>query len=216
MKRFFTLLLLANVLTFKVSAQLVDPAQTAQLERLNQSMLQLLQLMAKNNATADMNKVENYDAKLLSKDNLNLAKEAEKKLWKVDSYLKKGREINDILDREARIIARIRDLQRVFNQPGMSAYRNLIMNYAYQYLDKTGKTVDMALNVVTDDAVRMDTEGRRDILKDINSNLMYIESAIQDLHSKAASLNVQQQNNQYYKDLRNKGIQEAKTINYEP
>lgn len=197
---------------FKVSAQLVDPAQTAQLERLNQSMLQMLQLMMKNNATADLNKLENYDSKLLSKDNLELAKKAEEKLLKVDMYLKQGREINEILDREARIIASIKDLQKMFNRPGMSVYRNTIMNYAYKYLESTGKSVDLSLNILKDGFIRMDAEGRRQMLRDINSDLVTIESSIQNLISKAASLNIQHQNNDYYKDLRNKGIQEAKNI----
>ncbi len=205
----FILCFLAN-LSFSQMA-VVDAGSNMQLNNLNVQLQALNQNLMKLNATSDASKVENTITKELTNDQLNLEKLAEKALWEVPVYLKKGEKIKTILSKEQKIISTVQNLGNYINTNNIpNDVRNSIMKQAYSYLASTGSLVDNSLNLLTDNFFRMDVEQRKDYLDEIDETLSAIISQLNALKSSVSSYVSGYNNKQMYKNNYNKALQKIK------
>lgn len=205
----FILCFLAN-LSFSQMA-VVDAGSNMQLNNLNVQLQALNQNLMKLNATSDASKVENTITKELTNDQLNLEKLAEKALWEVPAYLKKGEKIKSILSKEQKVISTVQNLGNYINTNNIpNEVRNSIMKQAYSYLASTGSLVDNSLNLLTDNFFRMDVEQRKDYLDEIDETLSAIISQLNTLKSSVSSYVSGYNNQQTYKNNYNKALQKLK------
>ena len=205
----FILCFLAN-LSFSQMA-VVDAGSNMQLNNLNVQLQALNQNLMKLNATSDASKVENTITKELTNDQLNLEKLAEKALWEVPAYLKKGEKIKSILSKEQKVISTVQNLGNYINTNNIpNDVRNSIMRQAYSYLASTGSLVDNSLNLLTDNFFRMDVEQRKDYLDEIDETLSAIISQLNALKSSVSSYVSGYNNKQMYKNNYNKALQKIK------
>lgn len=205
----FILCFLAN-LSFSQMA-VVDAGSNMQLNNLNVQLQALNQNLMKLNATSDASKVENTITKELTNDQLNLEKLAEKALWEVPAYLKKGEKIKSILSKEQKVISTVQNLGNYINTNNIpNEVRNSIMKQAYSYLASTGSLVDNSLNLLTDNFFRMDVEQRKDYLDEIDETLSAIISQLNSLKSSVSSYVSGYNNQQTYKNNYNKALQKLK------
>ncbi len=205
----FILCFLAN-LSFSQMA-VVDAGSNMQLNNLNVQLQALNQNLMKLNATSDASKVENTITKELTNDQLNLEKLAEKALWEVPVYLKKGEKIKTILSKEQKIISTVQNLGNYINTNNIpNDVRNSIMKQAYSYLASTGSLVDNSLNLLTDNFFRMDVEQRKDYLDEIDETLSAMISQLNALKSSVSSYVSGYNNKQMYKNNYNKALQKIK------
>ena len=205
----FILCFLAN-LSFSQMA-VVDAGSNMQLNNLNVQLQALNQNLMKLNATSDASKVENTITKELTNDQLNLEKLAEKALWEVPAYLKKGEKIKSILSKEQKVISTVQNLGNYINTNNIpNDVRNSIMRQAYSYLASTGSLVDNSLNLLTDNFFRMDVEQRKDYLDEIDETLSAIISQLNALKSSVSSYVSGYNNKQTYKNNYNKALQKLK------
>ena len=189
----------------------VDAGSNMQLNNLNVQLQALNQNLMKLNATSDASKVENTITKELTNDQLNLEKLAEKALWEVPAYLKKGEKIKSILSKEQKVISTVQNLGNYINTNNIpNDVRNSIMRQAYSYLASTGSLVDNSLNLLTDNFFRMDVEQRKDYLDEIDETLSAIISQLNALKSSVSSYVSGYNNKQTYKNNYNKALQKLK------
>jgi|GEM_PF-4244143 len=191
-------------------AQFVDPGTQTQLTKLNISMDALLTSIADNVKTNIKNKTINESSNLFTKENLEFVKNIEKNLRKACSFIKKGRELKDIIDINIRIVEKIKELNGKFNTPYTTDLRNDYMNKAYKTLGNVGELVSNAKDLLVENTVRMTTEGRIEYLKGIRSDISDHERNINRM-----LMNVELWNEEYYdsqrkKELLEKAISKAK------
>lgn len=100
------------------------------------------------------------------------------RMWKADEYLKKGREIQMIYDKEEDILKKLQTIKRNTSKYAKfetsASYINEINKSIGGTLNQIGTLVDDAQMVLSDKSTRMTTEGRRDILKETLSKLIII------------------------------------------
>ena len=108
----------------------------------------------------------------------------------VDETLKTGMEINNILDRETRIVRKLKVIGNTVEKKkvGDRKFRENVLLEFSNYLNITGSFVDLALNVLTDNVFRMDNSQRREYLNQIDQNLRGIESAVDRLNYCVATI----------------------------
>ena len=100
MKRIFILITVLVSATTWAQIPVTDVAANGNLAAIN-SQLSSIALMVEQQSTVGLeNKYENYAQKILGQKNLAFLKEVEDYMWKADEYLKKGREIQMIYDKE--------------------------------------------------------------------------------------------------------------------
>lgn len=180
---FITLALVG--LAFKANAQFAvsDGAANAQLAALNTTMKTSNGFLAKLSAAAAATKV----AATASESYIKAAQMA---LLIVDETLKTGMEINNILDRETRIVRKLKVIGNTVEKKkvGDRKFRENVLLEFSNYLNITGSFVDLALNVLTDNVFRMDNSQRREYLNQIDQNLRGIESAVDRLNYCVATI----------------------------
>jgi len=174
-------------------AQLVDPGTQTQLLKLNVSMGSLLTLIGQSIKASNLNKDINEESKLLSKENLNFVKDIEEKLYKVSSFLQKGKEIKDIIGINVDIVKEIQELHGKFNTPDSAKFKSEYMTRAYDILSESGKLVNTAFDFISDDKLRMTPEGRISYLKDTRIELNEYRLKISKMTSEINLINL------YYK-----------------
>lgn len=176
-KVFFALMLLVG-LTIKVNAQwaVTDASVAAQLALLNQSVERSNVVLTKMSATAAATKISTGASE-------GYMKAAQMALMVVDKALKIGMEINNILDRETRIVRKLKHIGNMVDRKKMGdrKFRRHTMEEFNRYLNITGSFVDLALSVLTDDLFKMETEQRREYLKEIDRNLQGVENSVDRL-----------------------------------
>jgi oligoendopeptidase F len=158
----------------KAQMAVADAGTNGQLKNLNRQIIDLNSSLKRLNATA-------FETQKANETELALEKFRDEILYRVDSYLKKGQEINSILDKETQIVTQYKNLSSYLSQNATSSMRQNVMDSATGILKNTGSLVDMALSVLTDDIYRMDTEQRRSYLKEIDGNLSSLKSLMNDL-----------------------------------
>ena len=188
-----------------------DVAANGQLGIINSSLATLNTLLSKQNTTSMDNKIENYKQRLLGQDNFDFIKKVEDYMWKADEYLKKGREIQMIYDKEEDILKKLQAIKR-----NTSKYRkfetsvsfvNEISKNVSTTLKQVGVLVDDAHTILGDKNTRMSTEGRRDVLKETLSKLVIIERSLDNilLQGEISSIKGEhyQRQEEYEQDVRN-------------
>lgn len=163
------------------------------------------------NATQSATKLETVNNTKQTLDQLGLSKAAEQYLLLVPQYLKQGAEINQILAKEQQVVRKIQNLSNLLNKNNIpQSVRNIILNNAGQLLGFTGDAVDMGLSLLTDNQFRMETESRRNYLKEISAKMDLILSALGTIEGQAASYSSQVKSNQDAKDAYNKVMRSIK------
>lgn len=174
------LLIISLFYSVNINAQMavVDGGVNAQLIILNKSIGALEMQMSKLNASATKSNIAEDALRYLEENK-------EEILLKVADYLKTGVEFTSILDREARIITKIKALNQVIaktktsNKKIKEQWRSDVKNC----LTTTGSLVDLSINLLTDGVYRMDVESRRNYLKEIDGKLGMIEGIVNNMHS---------------------------------
>lgn len=179
--------ILSILIGTKVYSQIpvTDIAANGQLGAINSSLATLNSLLAKQNTTTMDNKVENYKQRLLGKDNFDFIKKVEDYMWKADEYLKKGREIQMIYNKEEDILKKLQTIKRNTSKYGRletsASFVNEIGKNISGTLHQVGILVDDAHLILGDKNTRMSTEGRREILKETLSKLIIIERSLDNI-----------------------------------
>ena len=195
---FFTLL--GCLLWNTVFAQLpvTDAAANGQLVALNAAINTLNGLLEDQNVTSKDNKYENYAQRILGNKNLDFIKKVEDYMWKADEYLKKGREIQMIYNKEEDILKKLQMIKRNSSkyaslEGGVSSL-NTLNKTIRGTLSLIGGMVDDAQTILGDKTARMDTEGRRNILKETLSNLFAVEQKLDNIsfQNKMSSISEEQ------------------------
>lgn len=185
MKKIVLITLALVGLTFKANAQFAvsDGAANAQLAALNAAVETSNGLLSELSAAAAETKV----ATIASKGYMEAVQTA---LLIVDEALKTGMEINNILDRESRIVRKLKSIGNTVERKkiGNRKFRENVLLEFSNYLNITGSFVDLALNVLTDNVFRMDNSQRREYLNQIDQNLRGIESAVDRLNYCVATI----------------------------
>ncbi len=180
MKKIFIIFVLLTLVYSQGKAQLatVDAATNAQLIILNKSIT-AMELTLGKMTTASTGTAASTAA---SEGYLHSVEQA---LVIVSNSLKTGIEFNNILNSEARIIKKVRDLNSfmVKNKISNKDTQRLISNNIASCLKATSSLVDLAIDVLSDNIYRMDTEQRRSYLKDITSQLFQVEYIVDKLNS---------------------------------
>lgn len=188
-----------------------DVAANGQLAGINSSLATLNSLLAKQNTTTMDNKIENYKQRLLGKDNFDFIKKVEDYMWKADEYLKKGREIQMIYDKEEDILKKLQTIKRNTSKYAKfetsASYINEINKSIGGTLNQIGTLVDDAQMVLSDKSTRMTTEGRRDILKETLSKLIIIERSLDNIILQGEIYSIKgehyRRQEEYQQDVRN-------------
>lgn len=201
------------LLCTKVWSQIpvTDVAANGQLSMISSSLATLNSLLSKQNTTSMDNKMENYKQRLLGKDNFDFIKKVEDYMWKADEYLKKGREIQMIYDKEEDILKKLQIIKRNTSKYGRfetsASFVNEINKNVSGTLQQVGALVDDAHTILGDKNTRMSTEGRREILKETLSKLVIIERSLDNilLQGEISSIKGEhyQRQEEYEQDVKN-------------
>lgn len=213
MKKSNFLLIITMFISNIVFAQMavVDATSNLQLSNLNAQLQVLNQNLSKLNYSSEANKVESTLTKELTSNQLDLQRLAEKTLWEVPAYLKKGEKINSILNKEQKILSMVQGLNNYMNSNNLpNDVRNSIMKKAYSYLNSTGSLVDNSLNLLTDNQFRMDIKERQNFLDEIDNGLGAILSQLNILKSSVSSYISTYNNQQTFKSNYEKALQKIK------
>ena len=169
------LLTLGALFLWEIGHAQLDPASVVQLEAINTQLGEL-------NAIMIDNKAENYAQKLLGKDNIEFVKNVEDYMWKADEFLKKGREIQMIYNKEEEILTKLKRIDRMASNYKIDGKTyGSISGSVRGILSQVGGLVDDAQSILGDENTRMSTEGRRDILKETISKLTIIEMRLDEI-----------------------------------
>ena len=112
-------------------------------------------------------------------------------MWKADEYLKRGREIQMIYDKEEDILKKLKELKRNASKYGQleGGNANTILTSVNKKVSSTlnsvGTLVDGAQTILGDKNTRMSTGERREILKETIGKLMIIESVLDNMNNQA-------------------------------
>lgn len=185
---FFLILLVAAA---KVAAQIpvTDVAANGNLVAINTQLSAMMGMLQQQGSVGTENKFENYAQKILGQKNLAFIQQVEQYMWQADEYLKRGREIQMIYDKEEDILKKLKELKRNASRYGQLEGGNAnamltSVNKKISYtLNSVGILVDGAQTVLGDKNTRMSTGERRDILKETIGKLMIIESMLDDINS---------------------------------
>lgn len=209
MKRiyFLPLLLIWNF----SNAQLIDVGANTQLGLINESLATLNLLIKEQNTTTNNNKIENYKQRLLGKENFDFIKKVEDYMWKADEYLKKGREIQMIYNKEEDILKKLQSIKRNTSKYAKfetsASYISEINKSINATLNQVGTLVDDAHIILGDKNTRMSTEGRREILKETLSKLIIIERSLDNIILQGEITSIKEQHYQkqeeYQQDVKN-------------
>lgn len=200
--KIFTIVLILAANIGLAQIPVTDAAAGGQLTALNQAISQLNIKMRNQNNTAKDNKYQNYLSKIINQDNLNLAKQVEDYYWKVDGYLKQGKEINEIYDKEEIIIQKMKQVQKIYKGSRGVNVKELTST-VNNVLNQTMGLVDLAASLVSDDNYRLSTEERRQYLKELMSELNDIEQILDEqLHTAGIVKIYQEQSKQKEIDRR--------------
>lgn len=194
--------------TFKAQMAVVDVGANSQLATIQSEIATMMSTisavngqMTTLNTTQGATKAETIANTKQTLDQLGISKAAEDFLKKVPMYLKQGNEIKQILSKEQVVVRKIQNLNNLFNANNIpQSTRNLLLNSATGLLNASGDAVDLGLNLLTDDMFRMETENRREYLKEISAQMDSIISAIGSIESQVSSYSVRLKANQDYKN----------------
>ncbi len=180
MKKIFIIFVLLTLVYSQGKAQFAtaDAAVNAQLVILNKGIATMQATLTKMAASS----AGTATATTASEGYMQVV---EKALVIVSEALKTGMEFNAILDSEARVIKKIRDLNSFMIKNKISnrdTQRQISDNIA-SCLKATSSLVDLAIDVLSDNVYRMDTEQRRSYLTDIISQLSQVEYIVDKLSS---------------------------------
>ena len=185
---FFLILLVAAA---KVAAQIpvTDVAANGNLVAINTQLSAMMGMLQQQGSVGTENKFENYAQKILGQKNLAFIQQVEQYMWQADEYLKRGREIQMIYDKEEDILKKLKELKRNASRYGQleggnaNAMLTSVNKKISSTLNSVGALVDGAQTVLGDKNTRMSTGERRDILKEAIGKLMIIESVLDDINS---------------------------------
>lgn len=206
-------LLAALFMSFLGFAQLpvTDVATNANLGILNSQIATLNTALATLNATSTSTKLETVNNTKNTLESLGLSKEQEKLLWKIPQYLKTGSEIKGILKKEQNVISEIQKLNTVMNNSNIpSSVRSDTMIKVRSLLNSTRTLVDTALNILTDNSYRMETNARRQYLNEISSSLDLVLNVANSLKSVTNSIAGNEQASSSYKNNAQKALNKIK------
>lgn len=162
-----------------------DAAVNGQLIALNSALSTLNSLMTDQKGTSYDNRLENYKQRILGAKNFDFIKQVEDYMWKADEYLKKGREIQMIYNKEEDILKKLKTIKKNASKYGDSDLGINAVNSVNQTirgtLSQIGGMVDDAQSILGDKNVRMDTEGRLNILKETLAKLIIVERRLDEI-----------------------------------
>jgi len=175
----------------KVAAQIpvTDVAANGNLVAINTQLSAMMGMLQQQGSVGTENKFENYAQKILGQKNLAFIQQVEQYMWQADEYLKRGREIQMIYDKEEDILKKLKELKRNASRYGQleggnaNAMLTSVNKKISSTLNSVGALVDGAQTVLGDKNTRMSTGERRDILKEAIGKLMIIESVLDDINS---------------------------------
>lgn len=187
MKKICFFLILVGV-TAKAVAQIpvTDAAANGNLVAINTQLSAVMGMLQQQGVTNTENKFENYAQKILGQKNLAFIQQVEQYMWQADEYLKRGREIQMIYDKEETILKKLRELKKNASRYGqLEGNRNVLASVNKRIsstLSNIGALVDDAQTVLGDKNTRMSTGERREVLKETIGKLMIIESVLDDMN----------------------------------
>lgn len=189
------LLFLILLVTAKAVAQIpvTDAAANGNLAAINMQLSAMMGMLQQQGTVGTENKFENYAQKILGQKNLAFIQQVEEYMWKADEYLKRGREIQMIYDKEEDILKKLKELKRNTSRYGQleGGNANTILTSVNKKVSSTlnsvGTLVDGAQAVLGDKNTRMSTGERREILKETIGKLMIIESVLDNMNHQAIS-----------------------------
>ena len=186
MKRIFILITVLVSATTWAQIPVTDVAANGNLAAIN-SQLSSIALMVEQQSTVGLeNKYENYAQKILGQKNLAFFKEVEDYMWKADEYLKKGREIQMIYDKEEEILKKLKEVKKNAANYGRIEANTSLVNSLNKNISTTlnnvGALVDGAQAILGDRNARMTTAERREILKETLGKMMIIESVLDNMN----------------------------------
>ena len=187
MKKILFFLILLEVTT-KAVAQIpvTDVAANGNLVAINTQLGTLMGMLQQQGVTSTENKFENYAQKILGQKNLAFIQQVEQYMWQADEYLKRGREIQMIYNKEETILKKLRELKKNASRYGQLAGNGNALASVNKRISSTlsniGALVDDAQTVLGDKNTRMSTGERREVLKETIGKLMIIESVLDDMN----------------------------------
>ena len=187
------LLFLILLIATKAVAQLpvTDVAANGNLAAINMQLSAMMGMLQQQGSVGTENKFENYAQKILGQKNLAFIQQVEEYMWKADEYLKRGREIQMIYDKEEDILKKLKELKRNASKYGQleGGNANTILTSVNKKVSSTlnsvGTLVDGAQTILGDKNTRMSTGERREILKETIGKLMIIESVLDNMNNQA-------------------------------
>jgi hypothetical protein len=187
MKKILFFLILLEVTT-KTVAQIpvTDVAANGNLVAINTQLGTLMGMLQQQGVTSTENKFENYAQKILGQKNLAFIQQVEQYMWQADEYLKRGREIQMIYNKEETILKKLRELKKNASRYGQLEGNGNALASVNKRISSTlsniGALVDDAQTVLGDKNTRMSTGERREVLKETIGKLMIIESVLDDMN----------------------------------
>ena len=187
MKKILFFLILLEVTT-KAVAQIpvTDVAANGNLVAINTQLGTLMGMLQQQGVTSTENKFENYAQKILGQKNLAFIQQVEQYMWQADEYLKRGREIQMIYNKEETILKKLRELKKNASRYGQLEGNGNALAAVNKRISSTlsniGALVDDAQTVLGDKNTRMSTGERREVLKETIGKLMIIESVLDDMN----------------------------------
>lgn len=187
MKKILFFLILLEVTT-KTVAQIpvTDAAANGNLVAINTQLGTLMGMLQQQGVTSTENKFENYAQKILGQKNLAFIQQVEQYMWQADEYLKRGREIQMIYNKEETILKKLRELKKNASRYGQLEGNGNALASVNKRISSTlsniGALVDDAQTVLGDKNTRMSTGERREVLKETIGKLMIIESVLDDMN----------------------------------
>lgn len=187
MKKILFFLILLEVTT-KAVAQIpvTDVAANGNLVAINTQLGTLMGMLQQQGVTSTENKFENYAQKILGQKNLAFIQQVEQYMWQADEYLKRGREIQMIYNKEETILKKLRELKKNASRYGQLEGNGNALASVNRRISSTlsniGALVDDAQTVLGDKNTRMSTGERREVLKETIGKLMIIESVLDDMN----------------------------------
>lgn len=187
------LLFLILLIATKAVAQIpvTDVAANGNLAAINMQLSAMMGMLQQQGSVGTENKFENYAQKILGQKNLAFIQQVEEYMWKADEYLKRGREIQMIYDKEEDILKKLKELKRNASKYGQleGGNANTILTSVNKKVSSTlnsvGTLVDGAQTILGDKNTRMSTGERREILKETIGKLMIIESVLDNMNNQA-------------------------------
>lgn len=187
------LLFLILLIATKAVAQIPvsDVAANGNLAAINMQLSAMMGMLQQQGSVGTENKFENYAQKILGQKNLAFIQQVEEYMWKADEYLKRGREIQMIYDKEEDILKKLKELKRNASKYGQleGGNANTILTSVNKKVSSTlnsvGTLVDGAQTILGDKNTRMSTGERREILKETIGKLMIIESVLDNMNNQA-------------------------------